>query len=136
MIGLILLTHGQMAIECLRTAEMIIGPVNACVALTLDRSCAVEVATRELAVAIADVGADADGVLILTDLFGGTPTNIAAEFLDEGVVEILTGFNLPMLIKAASARQGKPLAELTGFLRDYGQQAILRPADLLNGQRQ
>ena len=136
MIGLVILTHGQMATACLHSADMIIGPVPACLALSIDRSCSVEVATRELAVAISEVGADGDGALILTDLFGGTPTNIAAEFLAESAVEILTGFNLPMLIKAASAREGKPLAELTDFLREYGQQSILRPADFLKVQPQ
>lgn len=131
MIGLVVLTHGQLAVECLRTAEMIIGPVSACCAISIDRSCSVVEATEELAAALAEVGVDDDGVLILTDMFGGTPTNIAADFLADGLVDILAGFNLPMLIKAASARHELALEDLAVFLREYGQKAILRPVDLL-----
>jgi PTS system mannose-specific IIA component len=134
MIGLILLTHGQMAPECLRTVEMIVGPVEACRALSIDRTSSLEIATRELSAAIEQVGAEGQGVLILTDLFGGTPTNLAADFLAAGEVEILCGFNLPMLIKAVSLRRGKSLTELAEFLREYGQQAIIRPADLLKAR--
>ncbi len=130
MIGLIIITHGQMATECLRTAELIIGPIAGCRAISVDRSCSVSAATANLAQAIDELNAD-DGVLILTDMFGGTPTNIAADFLAAGRVDILTGINLPILIKAASVREQKNLVELAEFLREYGQQAILRPADLL-----
>lgn len=130
MIGLIIITHGQMATECLRTAELIIGPIAGCRAISVDRICSVSEATANLAQAIDELNAD-DGVLILTDMFGGTPTNIAADFLAAGRVDILTGINLPILIKAASVRAQKNLVELAEFLREYGQQAILRPADLL-----
>ena len=131
MIGLVVLTHGQMAAECLRSAEMIIGPIAACRAISIDGSCSVDEATACLAQALDEVGGDDDGVLILTDMFGGTPTNIAADFLASGRVDILTGINLPMLIKAASVRTQKNLTGLAEFLCEYGQQAILRPADLL-----
>lgn len=131
MIGLVILTHGLMAGECLAAAEMIIGPVGACRAISIDRSCSVEVATRKLAEVLDELGGDGDGVLILTDMFGGTPTNIAAGFLAEGRVEILTGVNLPLLLKATSARREMALGELAAFLRDYGRQAIMRPAELL-----
>jgi PTS system mannose-specific IIA component len=110
---------------------MIVGPIANCRAISIDRSCSVDEATDCLAQAVSEVGADGEGVLVLTDMFGGTPTNIAAEFLDAGRVDILTGLNLPMLIKASSARSQKNLVELVNFLHSYGQQAILRPADLL-----
>ncbi len=135
MIGIIILTHGRMAAESLHAAEMIIGPIAASRAVSIDRSCSVETATASLSQALAEAGADRDGVLILTDMFGGTPTNIAAEFLEAGQVDILCGVNLPLLIKAASSRHQMGLEELTVFLRDYGQQTILRPADLLQAQR-
>jgi len=134
MIGLVVITHGQMAIECLRSAEMIIGPVAACRAISIDRSCSVDEAKACLAQAIAEVGTDDEGVLIMTDMFGGTPTNVAADFLESGRVDILTGVNLPMLIKSASLRTQKSLVELADFLRDYGQQAIVRPSDLLKSK--
>ena len=135
MIGLVIITHGQLAAECLRSAEMIIGPIADCRAISIDRSCSVDDATACLTQALSEVGADEEGVLILTDMFGGTPTNIAADFLASGRVDILTGLNLPMLIKAASARSQKDLNRLADFLREYGQQAILRPADLLKSQQ-
>lgn len=134
MIGLIIITHGQMAAECLRTAEMIIGPIVGCRAISIDRSCSVSDATSILAQAIDELSSGSDGVLILTDMFGGTPTNVAADFLAVGHVDILTGINLPILIKAAGAREQKNLIELAVFLREYGQQAILRPADLLKSR--
>ena len=131
MIGLIIISHGQLASECLKTAEMIIGPIAGCRAISVDRNCSVTDATATLAQAIEELSAGVDGVLILTDMFGGTPTNIAADFLAADHVDILTGINLPILIKAASAREQKNLVELADFLREYGQQAILRPIDLL-----
>jgi len=131
MIGIVVISHGQMAVECLRTAEMIIGQIPRCYAISIDRTCSVEEATASLSQAIAEVGADEDGVLILTDMFGGTPTNIAADFLTSASVDILTGMNLPMLIKAASARSHQDLVGLAVFLHEYGKQAILRPLDLL-----
>ena len=134
MIGLVVLTHGRMAAECVRSAEMIIGPIADCRAISIDRSCSVDEATACLAQALEEVGGD-DGALILTDMFGGTPTNIAANFLVSGRVDILTGINLPMLIKAASVRAQKDLCGLAEFLREYGQQAILRPADLLKSTK-
>lgn len=134
MIGIIVLTHGRMAAESLQSAEMIIGPIAASQAVSIDRSSSVDLATAELESAIRAVGADGEGVLILTDMFGGTPTNIAADFLASEQVDILAGFNLPLLIKAASARHQMTLEALAGFLRDYGQAAILRPADLLKAR--
>lgn len=131
MIGLVVLTHGQMAAECLRSAEMIVGPIAGCRAISIDRSDSVDDATNALAAALSEVGSDDDGVLIITDMFGGTPTNIAANFLEVGKVDILTGLNLPLLIKATSCRQTMALDELSSFLCSYGQQAILRPAELL-----
>ncbi len=131
MIGLVVITHGQLASEYLKTAEMIIGPILCCRAVSIDRSLSVDEASGALSHAIAEVGADEDGVLILTDMFGGTPTNVAADFLLPGQVDILTGVNLPMLIKAASVRNQQEFADLASFLRDYAQKAILRPADLM-----
>ena len=123
-----------MAAECVRSAEMIIGPIACCRAISIDRNCSVDKATDSLTLAVAEVGADGDGVLILTDMFGGTPTNIAADFIVPGQVDILTGVNLPLLIKAASARTQKDLVEFADFLRGYGQQSILRPAELLKAR--
>ncbi len=113
---------------------MIVGPVSACQAISIDRSCSVEEATANLSAALSAVGSDGDGVLILTDMFGGTPTNIAADFLEEGHIDILTGVNLPVLIKAASTRGEMNLVALAEFLCEYGRKAILRPAELLKSR--
>ena len=80
-------------------------------------------------------GAAGRGVIILTDMFGGTPTNIGAEFLSEQV-EILCGVNLPMLLKCVQARTTMELSELAGMLKDYACKAVVRPAELLAVKRQ
>lgn len=131
MIGLVLLAHGQLAVEILRTAEMIVGPVAQCQAISIERHVAPDVTSSRLRKALDAVGSDDEGVLILTDMFGGTPTNIAADFLLTNKVDILTGFNLPLLLKAASARQQMSLIELADFLTNYADKTIMRPATLL-----
>lgn len=131
MIGLVVITHSKLAEEFLSATEMIIGPFSNAEAISIDRSFSVDGATSLLAEVLERVGGDGEGVLILTDMFGGTPTNIGAEFLEVGKVEILTGVNLPMILKFVSARQSHGLEELTSMLKQYGQQNILRPAELL-----
>jgi len=133
MIGLVVVTHGRLAAELLQTAEMIIGPFQAATAVSIDRGLSVDSAKAQLAEALVRTGNDGDGVLILTDMFGGTPTNISAEFLENPAVEILTGVNLPMLIKAVSARSGQQVTELAASLKDYARSAVVRPAELLKG---
>lgn len=131
MIGLVVVTHSHLAAELLQAAEMIIGPAPATCAVSIDRGMSVEKAREQVAQALQVCGADQDGVLILTDMFGGTPTNISAEFLSDAGVEILTGVNLPMLIKGLTGRKGLSLDELTGLLKDYGRNAVMRPSELL-----
>lgn len=131
MVGIVIVTHAQLADELLQAAELILGPQVAVEAVSIGRDLAVDIATERVQSAVSQTGSDGDGTLILTDLFGGTPTNISAEFLQEGVVEILTGVNLPMLIKGISARNTLNLVELTTLLHDYAKNAIMRPAELL-----
>ena len=131
MVGIVIVTHAQLADELLQAAELILGPQVAVEAVSIGRDLAVDIATERVQKAVSQTGADGDGTLILTDLFGGTPTNISAEFLQENVVEILTGVNLPMLIKGISARNTLSLVELTTLLHDYAKNAIMRPAELL-----
>jgi len=131
MIGLVVITHSNLAEEYLRAAEMIIGPFLNAEAISIDRSFPVDSAKNLLTDVLKRVGADGDGVLIMTDMFGGTPTNIAAEFLEIGQVEILTGTNLPMILKFIGARQSQGLEDLAAMLKQYGQQNIMRPVELL-----
>lgn len=132
MIGIVIVSHAGLAIEILNAAELILGPLDKVSALRIDRDMSVDHARDELKAVIEEVGVDHDGVLILTDLFGGTPTNISAEFLEPGRLDILTGVNLPMLIKASSARAHHDLVDLVSMLKDYASDAVIRPLDLLN----
>ncbi len=135
MIGIVVVTHAGLADEIRYAAELILGPQQGVEAVSIDRDMSVEVAKEKLHQAVALVGKDGDGTIILTDLFGGTPTNISVELLQEGVVEIVTGVNLPMLIKGISARANQNLDELAALLKDYGKEAIIRPVELLRSRR-
>ncbi|HYG11371.1 MAG TPA: PTS sugar transporter subunit IIA [Pyrinomonadaceae bacterium] len=126
----VIVTHGQLATELLAAAEMIIGPVAQIAAISIGWHDDVDVARAEIERAIARVS-QGRGVLILTDMFGGTPTNIASMFFVEGEVEVVTGVNLPMVIKLASQNDAEPLAVVAGRVRDQGQQAIHLAGELL-----
>src|SRR5215510_4730598 len=103
MIGGLIVTHGRLAIELLNAAEMIIGEIHHITAVSIGWHDDVDMAKTMIQKAIERVQSP-DGVLILTDMFGGTPTNIASTFLGQENVEVVTGVNLPMLIKLAQAQ--------------------------------
>jgi PTS system mannose-specific IIA component len=131
MIGILVVTHSRMAAELCRAAEMILGPLDALATVNIEPDTAVDTAREQLLEAFRLVGSDGDGVLILTDLFGGTPTNISVELLEENNVEILTGVNLPMLIKGAALRSTCNINLLAAELAEYARTAIIRPSELL-----
>jgi PTS system mannose-specific IIA component len=135
MIGLVVVTHAGLAEEFIRAAELILGPLKRVESLSIDHGLSLDTARVKLDQVVARVGQDGDGVIILTDLFGGTPTNISAELLQDGVVEILTGVNLPMLIKGVGSRTNQNLESLVTLLKDSGKNAIVRPAELLRSTR-
>jgi PTS system mannose-specific IIA component len=126
----VIVTHGQLATELLAAAEMIIGPIAQVAAISIGWHDDVDTARDEIERAIARVS-QGSGVIILTDMFGGTPTNIASMFFVEGEVEVVTGVNLPMVIKLASQTDAEPLAVVAGRVRDQGQQAIHLAGELL-----
>ncbi len=130
MVGLVVATHGQLADELLRTATGIVGPMERCEGLSITAGSSMEEARRQLGEAIQRVE-DGQGVLILTDMFGGTPANLALTFLEERI-EVVTGVNLPMLLKLATGRADnlalRPLAEL---ITGYGQKNITLASELL-----
>ncbi len=105
MIGVVVVTHGQLAIELVNAAETIVGDLPQFAAVSIGWHDDVDDAREEIKQAIARVQGT-DGVLILTDMFGGTPANLALTFLEADRVEVITGVNLPMLIKLAGAQQG------------------------------
>jgi PTS system mannose-specific IIA component len=126
----VIVTHGHLAGELLAAAEMIIGPISHIAAVSIGWHDDVDAARDEVQRAINRVTQGA-GVLLLTDMFGGTPTNIASMFLDEGVIEVVTGVNLPMVIKLASSTGEDSLAEIAGKICDQGRQGIYRAGALL-----
>ena len=126
----IIVSHGQVANELLSAAETIIGPVKHITAVSIGWGDDVEAAKNEIRRAVERVS-EGGGVLLMTDMFGGTPTNIASMFLQQGRVEVVTGVNLPMVIKLASQAEGESLAEVARRVRDQGREGIYLAGDLL-----
>jgi PTS system mannose-specific IIA component len=131
-IGVVVVTHGQLATELLNAAEMIVGDLPRFVALSIGWHDEVTVAREALERAIerARDGGDIP-VLILTDMFGGTPSNLGLSFLEDGRVEVVTGVNLAMLIKLARTSHHGDLLALARELVDDGREAIRVASDLL-----
>lgn len=130
MIGAVIVTHGQLANELVSAAEMIVGEIHHIQAVSIGWHDDVDVARQEIERAIERMETG-NGVLLLTDMFGGTPTNIAASFLGQAMVEIVTGVNLPMVIKVATQEKDAALAELARRVCDEGQQQIHLASDIL-----
>jgi len=126
----VVVTHGHLAGELLAAAEMIIGPISHIAAVSIGWHDDVDVAHEEVQRAINRVS-QKRGVLLLTDMFGGTPTNIASMFLEEGVVEVVTGVNLPMVIKLATHTGDESLTDLARRICDQGRQGIYLAGALL-----
>ena len=130
----VIVTHGQVATELLSAAETIIGNFKHITAVSIGWHDDVEAAKNEIRRAIERVS-EGGGVLLMTDMFGGTPTNIASMFLHQGEVEVVTGVNLPMVIKLAGLQPGVPLEEVARLVRDQGRQGIYLAGELLAGGR-
>ncbi len=133
MIGVVIVCHCDLAQEFLKTLELIIGPVDGFQAVSIDPKQDVEAIRAEIASGLKKVE-EGEGVLILTDMFGGTPSNISLSFLDEKKVEVISGVNLPMLIKLANFREGKSLEELAAFIKAYGQRNISIASEILRSR--
>ena len=129
-VGVVVVTHGQLATELLNAAEMIVGSLPRFAAVSIGWHDDVSVARVEIERAITKVAAGG-GVLLLTDMFGGTPSNLGLSFLEGGRVEVVTGVNLPMLIKLAKAPEETDLLTLARDLREHGRAAIRVASDLL-----
>ncbi len=134
MIGVVVVTHGQLATELVNAAEMIVGDLPQFTAVSIGWHEDVNDAREDIVQAIERVQADA-GVLILTDMFGGTPSNLGITFLQEDKVEVITGVNLPMLIKLASMKGESNLLAVAREMRDDGRNAIWVASDLLRGDK-
>jgi mannose PTS system EIIA component len=126
-IGIVVVTHGHLAEELVNAARTIVGEIPAIVAVSMGWSDDASSAREQVERAIAQAGGE--DTLLLTDMFGGTPTNLSLPFLSPRV-EIVTGVNLPMLIKLTGLREGR-LAEVARLVRDQGKDAIYVASDIL-----
>ncbi len=133
-IGGVIVSHGQVANELLAAAETVVGNLSHITAVSIGWHDDVELAKNEISRAVKKVS-EGIGVLLLTDMFGGTPTNISAMFLKENEIEIVTGVNLPMVIKLASQKSQKTLSEMAKDVEEQGKQAIHRTGALLEPQK-
>ena len=131
MIGVLVTTHGNLGSELIKAAELIRGSLKGIVHVSVDQKKGVEDLKKEISTAIKKLD-QGQGVLILTDLFGGTPSNISLSFLKEGKVEVITGVNLPMLLKLPDIREGMQLQEFARLIKDYGVKNISLASELLS----
>jgi PTS system mannose-specific IIA component len=132
-IGGVIITHGHLASEFIAAAEMIVGPIPHVTPASIDWHDDIDVARAELERAIIRVSRDR-GVLLLTDMFGGAPTDIASMFLDDPGIEVITGVNLPMILKLADQSSGASLAEVSQGVREAGKEGIHVAGELLTPQ--
>ncbi len=130
MIGALVVTHGHLGQELVAAAEMIVGDISHIKSVSIGWHDDVNDAHNDIEKHILEVE-DGSGVLILTDMFGGTPSNIALSFHDPGKVDVVTGVNLPMIIKIASQKEGETLASLARIVRDQGRSSIAMASDFL-----
>jgi len=129
-VGVVVVAHYRLGEELLQALRLIVPGASGFDAVSIEPKQSVDEMRASIAEAIDRVDAGA-GVLILTDMFGGTPSNIALSFLGERRVEVVTGVNLPMLIKLATLRKEQPLEELAPFIKGYGQRNISLASELL-----
>jgi PTS system mannose-specific IIA component len=134
MTGLVVVAHFNLAREMVAATELIMGEQEQFIAVGIFPDDQVE-KTKEKIVSAMKNTDTGDGVIILTDMFGGTPSNISLSFLEEGRVEVVAGVNLPMLIKLVTYREGRALDELASFITQYGQKNIYLATDVLKTRK-
>src|SRR6185437_1076961 len=136
-IGVVVVTHGQLATELLNAAEMIVGDLPRFAAVSIGWHDDVTDAREDIAQAIERVRSDGadSGVLLLTDMFGGTPSNLALTFIETNRIEVITGVNLPMLIKLAGLSRSSDLLAVAREMREHGRAAIWVASDFLRAEK-
>jgi PTS system mannose-specific IIA component len=133
MIGLVLVTHGRLAAEFVAALEHVVGPQRNCVAVCIGPEDDMERRRQDILDSVAAVD-EGDGVVVLTDMFGGTPSNLAISIIDKANVEVIAGVNLPMLIKLASLRQCETLSNAVARAQEAGRKYIAVASRLLAGE--
>jgi PTS system mannose-specific IIA component len=135
MIGIVIVTHSQLGDALIEAAEFIIGKKpEALVSVSIDLNESAEVLRARIAKGIKKVKSK-DGVLILTDMFGGTPSNLSYSFLEEGHIEVISGVNLPILIQAVNTRKKMDLDKLAVKLEKFGKKSISLASSILKGNK-
>jgi PTS system mannose-specific IIA component len=131
MIGVLITTHGNLGNELIKSAELIKGPLNNILHICVDQAEDVEDLKKEISNAIKKLD-KGKGVLVLTDLFGGTPSNISLSFMKEGKVEVLTGVNLPMVLKLSEVKEDMTLRDFACIIKNYGEKNIMLASEILS----
>ena len=130
MIGMVLVTHGRLAAEFIAALEHVVGPQRNIAAICIGPEDDMEKRRQDILRSVEEVG-NGDGVVLLTDMFGGTPSNLAISIMDKAKVEVIAGVNLPMLIKLASLRQTESLADAVRGAQEAGRKYINVASQLL-----
>ncbi len=133
MIGIVLVTHGGLAVELRRATEHVVGPMTQVETVCIGPNDDLEKASNQIRTCViqADTG---KGVLVLTDMFGGTPSNLSIALLKEGYVEVVAGVNLPMLIKLSQARETESLAVAAQTAKNAGRRYIAIASEIIAGE--
>ena len=134
MIGLVIVTHGRLAEEFVLAMEHVVGPQPAVRAVCIGPEDDMEKRRRDILKAVAEVDAG-DGVILLTDMFGGTPSNLAISVMEQTRAEVIAGLNLPMLIKLASVRGREPLQSCVAHAQEAGRKYISVASYVLAGEK-
>jgi PTS system mannose-specific IIA component len=132
-VGVVVVTHGQLAAELVNAAEAIVGDLSNITSVSIGWHDDVDVAREEIGAAVGRVATDL-GTLVLTDMFGGTPSNLAVTFLAPQRVEVVTGVNLPMLLKIANLREASDLREIARTAGEHGRGAVWVVSDLMESR--
>lgn len=135
MVGIVVCAHFNLAKEIVLATELITGKQDQMRYVNINPEEDMEKAKNELWQAIREVDSG-EGVIIFTDMFGGTPCNLSLSFLEKGKIEVITGVNLPMLVKVALERERKKLEELTESITEYGQKQIYLARDIMRKDAQ
>jgi len=133
MIGVLITTHGNLGSELIKAAELIKGPLNGVMHVAIDQTKSAEDSKKDIGNAIKKLD-KGKGVLILTDLFGGTPSNISLSFMKAGKVEVVTGVNLPMLLKLSEANAEMNLKDYACFIKENGIKNIYVASEILDAK--
>lgn len=133
MIGMVLVTHGRLAAEMVGALEHVVGPQTNVAGICIEPDDDMDRRRQDALEAIARTGEGANGVVVLTGMFGGTPSNLAISVMERTGVEVLAGLNLPMLVKLASVRRTEPLARAVKSAQDAGRKYISLTSHLLGG---